>query len=534
MSAKRRERRPTGRSSRKILGYALIGITALGAVSALAFIPRPAPIDPAEESRRQAILQFQERFCGLGSEAESTSYLTEFSLPDSCEMPLAIEDSGNNIWYVSTKNGTLGSFDVANSKFGEEYRVPSWPTRTSPTLFSMSWSAKADSSRNVWFSDERQQVLWKFDTATKSFNSYPVNAKLPASIDFDSNGKLYFVGIQSSSIFIGNPAMMRNGTSGGITEFKLPLDGFSGIDEKLITTGSLVVDKERNSVWVALLAFQQKGQLFQYDIGSANLTRVVTLPPDIASPVGVAVDRSGNLWGTDHGTNIFFKYDLSSGEITKFVTSVASPRIYGGIDQPRAYTLPYWIERNPDSNLLWFNQHTGNKISKFDPEKLELTEYWIPSQNPNWANCPENAEPCGLANALQITAAGDQAWFTEWTENKIGHVDGARPAPISVTAEQEEVTVRRGDSAEIRVQLVAQSPFAGNMIAATSLTANGRIGNSTGIFSENSVSLQAGSSKDISFILTPASDVAPGKYTLMVGAEDDAISIMKVVMVNIV
>jgi virginiamycin B lyase len=328
---------------------------------------------------------------------------------------------------------------------------------------------------------------------------------------------------------------MNNGTSDGITETPLPLDGFSAVDKNLITTGALTVDRQNNQVWVSLLAFQKKGQLFMYDIDSGTIERVVDLPSDITSPVGLSLDNSGNLWVTDHGTNIFFKYDKDAREITKFVTSVAAPRIYAGVDQPRAYTLPYWIEKSPDSNLLWFNQHTGNKISSFDPERLVLVEYWIPSQNRNWIVCPPTSAQCGLANALQISSTTEgKTWFTEWTENKIGVVDGSKTLPVSVSVGQEQLTVRRGDSVEIRVTIEASSDFDGGMMASSTITPNGRLGNSTGIFSEESISISAGDTKEVSYTLTLAEGLAVGNQTVMVGAGNNEVTVLKAVTVNIV
>ena len=483
----------------------------------------------------QSLKLFQERYCGGNSHAQSTGFLTEYLLPSECEMPLAIEVYGDKVWYVSTKNGTLGSYNVAASRFEEEHHLPSWPTRANPTAFSMSWAAKADNDGNIWFTDERQRALWKFSQSQQTFSMYPVAARLPSSIDFDSQGMVYFTGVQSTSLFIGDPSRMKDGTPEGVTEVPLPLDGFSGIDMSRVTTGSLTVDKQNNKVWISLLAFQLKGQLFLYDIATQEIERVVELPTDINSPVGLALDAGGNLWVTDHGTNIFFKYDRTADSLTRFVTSVASPRIYAGVDQPRAYTLPYWIERSPDSSLLWFNQHTGNKISSFDPEKLVLTEYWVPSQNRNWAQCPDGTDACGLANALQFSSApSGQTWFTEWTENKIGVVDGGKTIPVTVTVQQEELTVRRGDSVEIRINLQGASEFSGTMMSASTLTSNGRLGNSTGIFSEPSVQIQKGASREISYIFTAADDLAAGEQTIMVGAGNDEITILKAVILNIV
>ena len=508
---------------------------ALGAVSVVAFSPRPAPVNPEEETRRLAFAQYQERFCGSG-EAGSTSFVTELELPGKCEMPLAIEYVGGEVWYVSTKNGTLTSYNANEGRFGESYQAPSWPTRSSPTTFSMSWSAKYDDNGNIWFTDERQRALWRFDTENNVFSMFPVSARLPAAIDFDSQGNLYFAGVQSTSIFIGDTSSMRDGTSNGIREVPLPLDGFAGIDANLVSTGSLTVDREKNVVWVSLLAFQQKGQIFKYDIGTDTVTKTVDLPADLNSPVGIALDTAGDLWVTDHGTNIFFKYDPDTEEITKFSTSIASSRIYAGQDQQNAYTLPYWIERSPDTPVLWFNQHTGNKISSLDTENLVLTEYWVPSQNENWALCPpEGTGSCGLSNALQITSGPEgKLWFSEWSENKIGFVDGSKQIPVAISLAQDSLTVGRGQSAEIRVSVDASDNFDGRMIASSTLTPNGRFGNSSGIFSESAVSIPAGSSKQISFTFSAAGDIEPGKYVIMLGAENGDVTVLKAVMVNIV
>lgn len=531
MTGKRRqEKKSSSSSSKKIIAYAAIGIIAVAAVSVAMFARSQPSIDPAEEAKNEAIKTFQSRLCGSEGQPHSTAFITEIVLPSECGIPLAVEVDEGSVWYVSTKQGKLGSYDIANAEF-EEHTIPSWPARSNPTAISMSWAAKADDSGNIWFTDERQKALWKFEKSSETFAIFYVPANLPASLDFDTDGNIYFIGVQSRSIFFGDVSKMRNGTSEGITEITLPIEAFGNLG---ITTGSLVVDKVNEDVWVSLLAFQQKGQLFRYDIDARKVDKIVDLPDDLRSPVGLTLDGSGNLWVTDHGTSIFFKYDVATDRITKFVTSIASAVIYGGSTPPNAYTLPYWIEKSPDENALWFNEHTGNKIARFDPERLVLTEYWIPSQNRNWALCPENAQTCGVANALQLSAGpGGQIWFTEWTENKIGKVEGSRPLSFSVTA-QDEVTVRRGDSVEIKIDIDSSLGFSGTMMAASTFTPTGQLGESVGIFSQEAISVDKGESKQVSYIFTPAESVEAGDYTIMIGAANDEVSILKAIKVNIV
>jgi len=52
-------------------------------------------------------------------------------------------------------------------------------------------------------------------------------------------------------------------------------------------------------------------------------------------------------------------------------------------------------------------------------------------------------------------------------------------------------------------------------------------------FSEQSFSLESTHTKQVSFIFTPAIDLGSGEYTLMLGAQNDMITIMKAVKVNI-
>jgi virginiamycin B lyase len=531
----------TSPSSKKIIVYAIIGIVAVAAVytfmSSRSVPEIGGPATNTQQNDQAMAQRFEQQFCGTNTSPNSSAYITEVSLPTECEMPVGIAIDGAKVWYVSTKHGLLGSYDSATGTFAE-YEIPSWPTRLLPFAsvpsWLMSWTVKLDSSGgNVWFTDQNN-TIWRFNQLTQDFDMFKVPAKYPSVLDFDSNGNLYFIGINSQSLFFGNVSRMQNATSEGFREILLPLEGFAGISSDLVTSGGLVVDKEQNDVWVSLLAFQQKkGQLFQYDIENERVVRIVDLPPNLGSPVGMELDNYGNVWVADHGTSTFFKYDPAMDNITTFVTSIASPKIYGGSTPPSAYTLPYWIDKGDDGSL-WFNEHTGNKMARFDPEELALVEYWVPSQNRAWTLCPPEATVCGIANVLQFAVDPEnQLWFTEWTENKIAKLDASKEVPVAVLTPA-EVAVARGESTEIKVTVSASSDFSGEMMAAGTFMPNGALGNSTGIFSEESVSLTSGGSKEVSYTFTAADNLEQGQYMIMLGAGNDDISYMKAVRVNII
>jgi virginiamycin B lyase len=528
------------RSSKKIIIYAIIGMVAIAAVyitmssRSVPDMSNTATNTQNDEARAQL---FEQQFCGTSTSPNSNAYINEITLPTECEMPVGIAIDGAKVWYVSTKRGILGSYDTTNGTF-TQYEIPSWPTRSLPFAavpsWLMSWTVKLDSSGgNVWFTDQNN-TIWRFSQSTGDFEMFEVPAKYPSMMDFDSNGNLYIIGINSQSLFFGNVSNFQNGTSMGFREIALPLEGFPGISPNLITTGGLVVDTERNDVWVSLLAFQQKrGQLFQYDIETDRVVRIVDLPQDLGAPVGMELDDYGKVWVADHGTSTFFNYDPATENITRFVTSIASPKIYGGNTPPNAYTLPYWIDKGTNGSL-WFNEHTGNKMARFDPEELVLVEYWIPSQNRAWTLCAPEASTCGIANVMQFAADQDsQLWFSEWTENKIAKLDASKPVPITVMGPT-EVTVAKGESTEVRLIVAASSDFSGEMMAAATFTPNGALGNSTGIFSEQSVSASSGSTKEISFTFTAADDLEQGQYMMMLGAGNEEISYTKAVKINVI
>ncbi len=515
-------------------------------------------------SNASSVEQFNNQFCGLNSIPNSNHYITEYKLPHACEIPLgiAIDGYSGKVWYVSTKHGTLGSYDLVSKTFDKEKSIPVWTVRQNPRDFSDVWSVKVDSSgNNIWFTDQKQNAIWRYIKSLGGFEMYKVPEKSgifvttsPVSIDFDSKGDVYFVGIHSPNLWFGNITQLTNGTSNGITKIPMPTDAFNGVDPNLISTGSVTVDNKKNSVWVSMLAAGAKGEILRYNIISKTFDTFI-LPEQLSSPVGLAVDNNHNLWATDHGTSIFYMLNTTNYNLTMFATSKASPKIYGVSESSSvpqgAYTLPYWIEKGPDDGSLWFNEHEGNKIARFDPLNNTLYEYWIPTQDRSWGDCASNSKTCGIANALQFSVGENgQTWFTEWSENKIGRIispitikNNNQQPPFSVSASPQELTLRRGQSVEVKLDISttkvsasALSPSNANidMVASGTFTPTGELGNSTGSFSEQSFSLEPMQTKQVSFIFTAALDLGSGEYTLMLGAQNDAITIMKAAKVHIV
>ena len=573
-----------------------------------------------EDDNNEALETFQKEFCGVDANPNSNEYITEYVLPQTCEMPLGIaadeDDNGvddndnnndhtNKVWYVSTKKGLLGSYNIEEDKFDKEHLIPNWKVRESPRGFSQVWEIEVDSRRggeggDVWFTDEQQNAIWRYIKSSKTFEMYIIPGKsedfgttYPLSIEFDPNNEniIYFVGAYSPSLWIADISEMKNGTSDGISQIPIPIEEeFRGIDSVYITTGSIAFDNKRDAIWISVLSYAtQKGQIFKYDLDNKSFD-VYDLPEDekgLSSPWGLVVDddiyNDGDLWITNPGTSLFYKLDPDddNDNIIKFVTSKTSPRIFGDINTintnnnissiyKNSYTQPSWIKKSNDGSI-WFNEQQGNKISRFDPSNMELIEYWVPTQNRLWGVCSNddnnsdsisnnnivssnsNKQICGIANVLQFSTGQDrddsedyQIWFTEWSENKIGKFevyedDRNLPFSITVFESDKELTMERGEREKIQVRVKsAESPLSSSsldnirMIASGTFTSTGDLGNSIGYFTEQSISMDAGEEREVSFTFIPSTDLKPGDYILMIGAENDSISYLRAIRIKVI
>lgn len=383
--------------------------------------------------------EFGTGFCGINATATGHSdFVSEYSLPLDCEMPLGIgvDSEENEIWYVSTKKGILGMYDLAEDEF-EQHMIPKWDVRDQPHRFSQSWDLQiddgndGDQSGDIWFTDSAQNAIWRFKKSSEQFEMYKIPGQseafgtiYPITIDIgteayddDDEKSIFFIGTFFPSLWIAKINDLRNGTSDGIHEIALPTEyGFGSTDPLLVTPGSFVVDEDRNSVWISILSYSRKGQILEYSLDSESFN-IFELPTDLNSPLGIVLgglsnddnddqdDISTELWITNPGTSNFYSFEITeqnSGfmeRIEKYTTSMASPRIFGrpfyesAVNETkdddirsRYYTLPSWITTAGDGSI-WFNQQQGNRISKFDPSEQVLVEYWIPSQNNEWGNC---------------------------------------------------------------------------------------------------------------------------------------------------
>jgi len=540
------------------------------------------------------ILEYEKWNCGIESTPNSNYFVTEFQVPETCSIPIAItyDNAENKVWFISTRNGTLFGFDPTKLTF-ESYRIPFWYSRDLPAGNSWSWDVKLDNTMNsLWFTDEKLNSLWKFDKIEKKFYNYPIpfrseffSTSYPISLGFENNNSMYFVGIRSLSLWHGQIDKMTNGTSQGLEEIPIPLkNAFQTIPNYEVGLGSLAIDKENKIIWITALAFEKKGVLIRYNI-TDNKFDIFELPTSIKSPTGIAVDSHGKVWITDHATSSFYKIsppdnskNLTSTNIEHVVTSPLSSRIIGidyyDISNKSVNlfknTLPYWIKTTND-NSIWTNEHVGNKIARFVPDKDTLIEYWIPTQNIHFSVCdPVNSsKQCGYSNVLQFDVSaessnasadiGPRIWFTEQSENKIGFIDLDKVIPISLSINPKVISLRNSNNSIENIEITVNKsdpsldfqkqipPFINNdtiffkpIIAGTFVPNGDLMGMRVSFYpeileikSQDLIENETSYLGRVNVTLGGTQYVPPGNYSLMIGLEGQDFSILKKVKLNI-
>ena len=168
--------------SKKIIVYTAIGLIAVATISIVLFRNNnnnsPLSSNPVEDSKKSAIERFQMVFCGLDAKPNSNEFITEYKLPKPCEMPLGIAVDNDNLWYISTKNGTLGVYTPEQNKFNKEIPIPVWKSRLNPIDFSQVWSVKVDERGSVWFTDEKQNAIWRYNKSSEIFEIVQGSSKV--------------------------------------------------------------------------------------------------------------------------------------------------------------------------------------------------------------------------------------------------------------------------------------------------------------------------------------------------------------------
>jgi copper transport protein len=225
-----------------------------------------------------------------------------------------------------------------------EYQIPASSSRPLyPVL---------DSERNsIWVGESlpvrgsTTAKIWQLDMGTGNYTLHEVpGVAIITQMALDGNGMLWYIDPLGFLLGVYDP---ETGTN---KNFPLPQQG--------IISG-LVVDEDGN-LWMPVV---QLNRVFRFEPATEEFT-YVDLPTAGSIPVAVSLDRNGNVWVAESGSDRIAMIDTESGAVTEY-----APPGNKKLDEPTV------VFQDPDSNTLFISEHTGHTITAFNPLFETFTEY---------------------------------------------------------------------------------------------------------------------------------------------------------------
>lgn len=485
---------------------------------------------------KQIPIEYTPHLCGSSFE-KITDFIVEYSIPFPCSQPVGIAiDNNNKAWIAATWVGYLLVFDPKINYFSDFIEIPNWKTKG--IFGSMVWGMDFDKNGDLWFTDQENNAIWRYFVSEKKFEMYkiPTRGAYPASIEFDSEGNVWFSEIFGKKLGSLNPILAENNTTKGIREYEFE----DLVNHKITTMGPASINNNNNNnnkinnkkdiVWFSAVDYPYNGSIVNYNITSKKFN-VFQLTKEAGIPISIIEDNKEKLWINDHATSLFFKFDPKSGQIKKYSTSLPSTR-------NNTSSLPYFNEYR--EGKIWFNGHEGNAIGYFDPENDTMVEYHIPTRSKIWGN---TSNP--LKFAIDNTGS---IYFTEWTENKIGILNSSGidkiPILMNISKNVIELNSRENKGDTINISLYnnnqinnrnnetdliklnnnnkKESDDKVKMLVSSSISKSGILWNITGSFSKEEFLMSEINPTTMSYNLIlevkPTKNVVSGNYTLTISA----------------
>ena len=316
----------------------------------------------------------------------------EIDIPQSQAYPLGITlDSAGNVWFAEAQTDLIVEYFVSNGTFH------SYPIPVSPPVATI-WFLCFDAKGYLWFADPTLPLIWRFSPEDLSFDNFTtgfVNVS-PYGLAYQSStNQLWFTSPQTNQLGFFQISQNETPSLGMMTN--IPTFGRSSFGPAGITLDS------SGDVFVSV---PTAGEIDEYSPQTQTFLHTWLLPIN-SQPVGIAVENdSQKVWFTNHASSLFGYLIDSTGSYVEFSTSLFSVNT---TQTSSTISLPYWIETSP-SGLLWFNEHSANKIARFDPTTMQLDEFNVPTAS---------SEPLRFV----LDESRGLVWFTEFSGDKLGVMD---------------------------------------------------------------------------------------------------------------
>ena len=281
--------------------------------------------------------------------------VTEYAMPRETIAPHDVRrDTHGTIWFSEFGDQFLGALDPRTGKV-TEYPIPTlkkgFPTGT--------LDLEPDADGNYWLALMFQGGLAKFDTTTKTFTTWPVQAALNNDATQESmvmplrsrvDGKVW-------SNIVDRQSILRLDLASGNFEF---IDPFKNAPKgRTHSPYGMTVDAENN--------------LYFMDFGDENIVRVAaatgaatiypTPTPDSRPRRGM-MDAQGRLWFAEFAANRIGMFDTKTESFREW-------------EAPTAWTAPYdaAVDKNGE---VWSGGMNSDRVLWLDPKSGRSIEYLLP------------------------------------------------------------------------------------------------------------------------------------------------------------
>ena len=254
----------------------------------------------------------------------------------------------------------------------------------------------------------------------------------------DPQGRIWMSLVGSSGA--SSLAMYDPSSAPGVSNQTYPVPASGAIIQ------GITVAPSGNTIWFAEAGSKKIGRLI---LGVPPAFSEFSPPASInlAAPIQVAVDQSGDVWFTDHGSNQFGMLDPQTSVWKVFPIGYCPDNCVNGL--PNAIFIDA-------KNMVWFSEHIAGRVARYDPLTGVLTEYSVPGSSIPlmwWA----------------MPGPNNLVWFVAWELGQIGYVNATVPVPISLGSVLPDIVIQRGGSRQVSVIVSSadQGKFSLNSSAVT-------------------------------------------------------------------
>lgn len=317
-----------------------------------------------------------------------------------------LERKGDGVFSAEAAFGLAGrwSVEVEGVRPASANIVTSLDVTVRPAISSLSFEVKEyrtpepslplfplfDAGRqSMWTGDTQPSTgrIWQLDIMTGSYSKHELaGVDLVTQVVLDPSGKLWYISPRQTLLGVYDPDTKENRL------FELPVKG--------VITG--VAIDGRGSLWMPVV---QPNKVVKFEPGSETFS-TFDIPTAGAVPVGIAADRSGNIWFAESAGRIA-RIDVATGDIKEFEPSGQNKLV-----------APAAVFPDPAGNDIFIGEHDGHVVSVFNPLFETFREY--PQVNPG-----------GLPFGMAQDGFGN-LWFAEHTIDRVAVIDPQTGASAEV------------------------------------------------------------------------------------------------------